>query len=397
MSESPWKRGWRNWSGRGWFVRSVCLPPIGFGIGFLLGPRLMAQYPAWVPGLIGAVGAPFVWGLLTLVISLLKSPAETLAERDVELEIAKARIRELEDMRPRLSGCLNNQGNRLYLKVHNEGAPADVWAKVSSIGDITRTLDNVDAVWRNELEARVRIGTGGDSEIIIAEMGRHGSHEQRTSGEIVGDLIQGSDVLFYWFIPYISGGHRDSARSSQGGVPSVSGVYDARQDGEARAVRQRLTIKIFSDLPSSLPPIACEITLVGCDQYENLSGVPLCPALPLDPSEVWQSFRSAADHMLAMFRGVRDWHSSPILPVDWRGFQSSVQDASSLAESLAEPYKAQAQALIRPFIGIEQSNLSAISGAADELQEWLESTNQNILTERWQSPSEGPPSSTPSG
>jgi hypothetical protein len=133
MSEGPWKQGWEDWSGRGWLVRSVCLPLIGFGIGWFLGPRLMAHYPAWVPGLIGAVGAPLIWAVLTLSVSLLKSPGKVLKERDNTIQSRDARIRELEltrdadfAKRPNLNVEILDDGPFIArMKICNAGGAAE--------------------------------------------------------------------------------------------------------------------------------------------------------------------------------------------------------------------------------------------------------------------------------
>jgi hypothetical protein len=68
MSESPWKRGFKDWwfVGRGWFVRALCMAVIGAAI-VLLGRRVMAHWPQWLVGLVAGGGAAFSWGLVTLI------------------------------------------------------------------------------------------------------------------------------------------------------------------------------------------------------------------------------------------------------------------------------------------------------------------------------------------
>jgi hypothetical protein len=46
---------------------------------------MTAHYPLWVPGLIGAVLAPIIWGLVTFAISRLRAPGRLLRERDEEI------------------------------------------------------------------------------------------------------------------------------------------------------------------------------------------------------------------------------------------------------------------------------------------------------------------------
>jgi len=88
--QSVWSRAHKDWKGGHWLLRAVATPPLGFGagygVGYLLVARKMTSYPLWVPGLIGAVGAPVVWGLLTFLISLVMAPGKLLRESDVRIQ-----------------------------------------------------------------------------------------------------------------------------------------------------------------------------------------------------------------------------------------------------------------------------------------------------------------------
>jgi hypothetical protein len=89
-------RGCKDWSGRGWLVRALCMGALAVAIGHFLGPRVLALYPPWVGNLAAGAGAAILWGLITLIASLLKAPGRLLRERDAIIEAANARIRELE-------------------------------------------------------------------------------------------------------------------------------------------------------------------------------------------------------------------------------------------------------------------------------------------------------------
>jgi hypothetical protein len=85
-----WRRAWKDWTGGHWLVRAVVSSPVGLGLAvgvvWLLGRwRMTAHYPLWVPGLIGAILTPIVWGLLTFAISRFRAPALLLRERAEEI------------------------------------------------------------------------------------------------------------------------------------------------------------------------------------------------------------------------------------------------------------------------------------------------------------------------
>ena len=82
-------RAWKDWSGRSWLPRGVITAGFGLAIG-LATARLLewlkvtAHYPAWVPGLIGAIGALVFWGGITFIVALLRAPWKLLAETEEE-------------------------------------------------------------------------------------------------------------------------------------------------------------------------------------------------------------------------------------------------------------------------------------------------------------------------
>jgi len=303
---------------------------------------------------------------------------ERLREKDQDLDAANTRIRQLEDLRPRLSACLVDKRGRLLLSVFNAGATAKVSAKITITGDTQHPQENVAAVWANELGEEVTIATGDAKEILIAET-----------------QAKGLTLLHLWAVPFYSVFGTRTATYSPGS-PITSPSYNPRNDPEVLAIRQRINIRVLSTPASLLPAVDFGITLVGCDIWENLSGVPICPWEPLsmDPSERWQVFGSTVDHLLAMFRGVKGQNQS--LPEDWQVFKNAVREALSLSDGLDEPYREQARARILPFDGVAQSALDNLSNSATELQNWLTKTNQQILGQRWKSPSATPPWSTPS-
>jgi len=98
-----WKRTWKDWSGRGWFVRTVCMGAFAVFIGYVLGPYLkMAHYAPWVGSLFAGLLAAILWGFVSLIILVLKIPGKIIAERDKILETAQTKIKELESSRPNL-------------------------------------------------------------------------------------------------------------------------------------------------------------------------------------------------------------------------------------------------------------------------------------------------------
>jgi hypothetical protein len=261
MPEGPWKRGWKDWSGRGWLLRSVGLPLIGFGIGYLVG--LMAHWPPWVAGLIGAIGAPLVWGLATLAISFLKSPGKVIGERDSAIAAAETRIRELEASRPRLSACLREDETRLLLSVTNAGESAWVWATIA-VSSTRAPRSGVSAIWRHTPKDRSRLTMHETRDIVVAERRR--------------DDERWNQLKYYWYVPFIEDGQRVETRSLEPAIPSYPG-YDSSVDPDARTVRQDVRISVVSDPPSLEPPIYCTIALIGCDMWEA-QGVPTCPQPP---------------------------------------------------------------------------------------------------------------------
>lgn len=98
MPQGNWKLGFTDWwsAGRGWLVRGLSMSAIGAVIGYGWGPLMLAHLQPWAAGLVTGAGAALLWGVLTLVVSFVRTPGKLLKERDAELATAKARIQELE-------------------------------------------------------------------------------------------------------------------------------------------------------------------------------------------------------------------------------------------------------------------------------------------------------------
>ena len=347
----------------------------------------MAHYPAWVPGLIGAVGAPLVWAALTLLISFLKAPGEIIGERDATIESANARIRELEAQCPRLSACLEQRGRTLLLVVSNDGATADVSAKITVAGDTLDPQSNATAAWRGESAGEVKIRTGDRKEIILAERRSH---------------APGGRMSFHWAAAYFQAGALEWTRPARDAFPTQ------HPGGEqfipyVQEIRQRVSVRVLSDQP----PIEASITLVGSDLWDDLVGVPWCSAQPTDSAaltrqeqegaavqatfEQWEGFDQEVSSLMSLFRSVREAGK----PGDERVFRGVVQEVLASADELPDSYKYDALSLLQPFADGE---LSALDIHAATLQDWQTKMRRHFLTQRWRSqPSANPPSSTPSG
>jgi len=269
MSDGPWKRGWKDWwsVGRGWFVRAIFMSGIGAAIGYSLGPRMLAHYPPWVGGLVAGGGAALLWGALTLVASFIRAPGKSLKEKDAAVELANARVRELEANRPRLSACLHEEAERpgnLWLAVTNKGAPAKVWAAITVSGDTTKPCSGVDAIWRHVQAGRCDLGTGETRYITLAVM---------WAAKLVPQT-------FNWHVPFNENGEERTTSSKRDG-PQTSPEYNPKTD--PLASRQRVILEVFSTLASLLPPIRCTVVLLGCDAWEDLTGVGVCDPSILAP------------------------------------------------------------------------------------------------------------------
>jgi hypothetical protein len=98
VSESPWKRGFKDWwsVGRGWIVRAVAMAAIGAGIGWLWGPLMLAHLQPWAAGLVVGVAAALLWGLVTLVATWIETFGKIIREKGAQLTTCEIRIRDLE-------------------------------------------------------------------------------------------------------------------------------------------------------------------------------------------------------------------------------------------------------------------------------------------------------------
>lgn len=371
-----WGRAWEDWTGRSWLLRTIALVLAGPGLRFAM-ERRMTLHDLLVGALYG-VTAALSWGLLTLIASLLRAPGKLLMERDQVIAKANTRIQELEAGHPRLSACLDDQQSALSLIISNDGAAsARVWAKITIMGDTLRPQNNAYAAWKHEPSGKetVEIAAGDHKEILIGQT----------------DSADPSYFLFYWFVFFIRGGEQGHTHPSAGLWFSAGSQTLAPED-PALEIRQRVSLKVFSDPASLSPAIQCSITLVGCDRWENLSGVSLCSHINADPAEKWQAFYSAASSMLIHYRSVKTLYGAGSLgQEDWSVFKGVTREALSFSNNLGEPHRTQAHALLRPLVEIEQSSLTSFSIA--DLDSWLQKTNHDVLIQRWSSPL--PPAAPP--
>ena len=93
-------RAWSDWKGGHWLVRAVVMPLLGLAVGLAAGP-ILGQILGWrvtdpvVTGLIGAIGAPLIWAVLTFLGTLLRTPYRLLAEKNALIATRDAQIRDL--------------------------------------------------------------------------------------------------------------------------------------------------------------------------------------------------------------------------------------------------------------------------------------------------------------
>jgi len=102
-------RGWRDWSGHGWFVRTIGLGALAFVIGYAFdylrpGPRAVPPHP-WAGNVLAGTVAAVLWGILTLLVSILRASVKLLRERDAAIETS-ARIQGPELPKPSLDKSL---------------------------------------------------------------------------------------------------------------------------------------------------------------------------------------------------------------------------------------------------------------------------------------------------
>jgi hypothetical protein len=305
-----------------------------------------------------------VWSLVMAAIGR----AQYLAWRDLRTatDTLQLTVDALHEMRARLSASFEDRQGALVLVVTNHGAPAEAWAQITISGDTLDPQTNAFAVWDGAPEDShsVRLATGETREIIIAEM--------RSGGP--------RDMQYYWFVPFIRAGERKATRPASGLLPTLPRF---RPHLEASAIRQQVTITVVSDPTSVLPPIQCSITLVGCDLWENLSGIaptsriassttnPAPPeqAPPAAWLEHWEAFYLTAGEIVVRFHDLS--YASEASAADWQAFKDVVGEALSRAAELQEPHRGQALSLLQPFVDVEQSTLGVCLGLAPDFRNWL--------------------------
>jgi hypothetical protein len=357
-NQGPLARAYRDWSGRGWFWRTISIVLLAAAIGMEL-RRMMAQYPPWVSNTAAAAAAVLAWAVLTYIVSFIRIQATASAN---------ARIRELEEDRPRLSACLVDQGHSLFLSISNAGAPAKVWASMTVAGDTSRRESDAFVTWKDLPGGRYieRIATGETRKLVIAEMQSAGPY----------------DILYHWCVPFIFGRERESSHSSTGSVPLFTPAPESNR--EPHLSRQKVTLKVFSDKTSLLPAIQCDITLVGCNRWESLSGVSVCPATENALQEQWYSFYVVAGDTLARLNALRgDGEPSDEF---WLAFKRTVQRALSLAENLKEPYRSHGRGPLHTFNSAPKSSFGPCFVVAPDFLNWLLRTNEHIRTHGWDAP-----------
>jgi hypothetical protein len=234
MAESTqgiWERAWKDWSGRGWLVRTLCMGALAVAIGYFLGPRMaLAHYPPWVGNLVAGGGAALAWAVLTFIIALAKAPGRLLRE-------ANAKIRAMESIRPRLSACLRRDSRRVFLVIKNDGAIANVSAKISYSG----ALNGADAAWSTRPDREYRMGNGDSGMISVARKDSY------------------SATMEWWCVQHLANGRKDDVRCD----PAIP--------------RPQVAISVFSEPESLEPPIRCTFTLLaGGRAVEELTGVNWC-------------------------------------------------------------------------------------------------------------------------
>jgi hypothetical protein len=285
---------------------------------------MLAAYPPWIGGLVAGGGAAFIWGTLTLIASFLKAPGKAIAEKNVVIDLANTKIRELEANRPRLSACLYEDSGQLLLSVTNAGAAAWVWATVNVSGNTLRQRSSVSAVWKHIAEDRSKLTMHETRDIIIAERKR--------------DDQQWASLKYYWYVPFIENGNRSETRPLSASVPSHPG-FDSKLDPEARAIRQDVSITVLSDPISLEPPIHCVLALVGCDMWEDVSGVQVCPQL---------SARSSASEELQRFAAEETEFTSDGL--EWKTISSQIVKGTEFSGFVTTVIILSDQSLPQPLI-----------------------------------------------
>ena len=373
MPDKILARAWKDWSGRGWLIRTICMGAFAVFIGYKLGPHLkMAHYEPWVGNWLAGFLAAVAWGLATLLISALKAPGNIIKEKNQEINRAGDRIKELEATRPRLSACLADHSDALFLVISNDGAgAAEVSAKITISGDAMSPQTDAYAIWNNEPDGRerVRIDAGDQKMILVCEAGTEGQ-----------DFFH-----WYWFIPFISNGKKDRTRPFTGLFPSSRAWLgdDKAVPEEAQEIRQRVSLRVTSEPASLSPLIQCSITLVGYNHWEGLSGVALCAQPPTDLAyENWTRFYSRARGMLGHYYIVKRLYDAEALDQDdWSGFKFLADEALALSNQLQESHQEQARRLLQPIVDVVRSSLD--SCPVEDLEGWLKSTNHSFLIQRW--------------
>jgi hypothetical protein len=310
----------------------------------------------------------------------LDSQSEELRRVKVEHEdqarALRAEIESLKEDRPRLSACLVDRGHTLFLSVTNDGAPADVWASIAVTGDTSRPKCYGFAIWRDTPEDVPprqrhieRIAKSESRTLVIAEMHSAGKY----------------NILYHRYVPFILAGEHESTHSAEGAVPCFYSDPSSFKPevGSSSVSRQEVALRVFSDKTSLLPPIQCDITLLGCDRWEMLSGVPLCP--PVEERDLvlsdtlqdqWDSFYMVAGETLARLNALRN--DSEPSDESWSAFKRLVQEALSLAGGLPEAYRDFPLSLLRTFSDAPKSSFGPCFVVAPDLMNWLLRTNEHF-------------------
>lgn len=233
------------------------------GISFILQRYVNAatlSLPDIIIPVVSSLVALFAWAFCALIFFFLRAPKKLDEATQLELAETTSRITELEDRRPTLHGTLKHYKNRLILELTNEGAPADVWARVTVGGATLSRCSNADAVWDHDLTStRTLIASGERRSICIAES----RHAERATG---ADIFR-----HYWWVSYFESNKVVTTRSLEPSFPSPN--------DQNIAARQELVLEVFSS-PPSLSPVRFSLTLVGSLLVEDVQGIAYIPREP---------------------------------------------------------------------------------------------------------------------
>jgi hypothetical protein len=323
-----------------WRQRALVVAMIGTALvvatQHLLGIPL-ASLKAIASALAGAIGGPILYGIGAWVVARRRAHRRVWESDQESLAKCRAEIDALKAHHPRLSACLGRDDWRVFLVITNDGAVADVSARIS----YSDSLNWADAAWDGRLDREYRMGNGDSGVIAIAR----------------------KDSVFpeHWGVQYLANGRKE-------GVRIIS--------------RRQVAISVFSEPESLSPPIRCTLTLVS-GAVEGLAGISWCPdASPTPPptlhqtallqsSETRQRLFSAVQATIELFYSVRD--ADEPSPPSWRAFKEMAQQAHRLAaDDLAEPERGRIMPLLLALAEAEEATLD-ISCSADvaALAAWL--------------------------